>query len=54
MTIVDVARMAKMWPSSIGLVEHDKCGVGFFNMIEIARVLDVSLDYIAYGDSNGN
>jgi len=46
----DVARRVRCNPSTITLMERDLHGMSIFTFADIARVLDVSLDYLAYGD----
>jgi DNA-binding XRE family transcriptional regulator len=45
-----LAERAGVCQSVVAKLELDRRGCHFFNMIELARVLGVSLDYIAYGD----
>lgn len=44
-----MAQLVKCHPSTITHLEQDK-GVGIFVFIEVARMLETSLDYLAYGN----
>lgn len=47
--VKEVAYRAQVTGATVSHLELDQHGTSFFNIIEIARVLNVSLDYIAYG-----
>lgn len=51
MLIRDVAERARSNETTIQALETGKLATNMFTFIEIARVLDVSLDYLAHGEA---
>jgi len=45
-----LAQAARTTQSTIAKIESDKGHCHFFIMVEVARALGVSLDWLAYGD----
>lgn len=50
MRIIDLADRTRSNKGTIGQFERGEYSTNMFTFIEVAKVLDVSLDYLAYGD----
>jgi transcriptional regulator with XRE-family HTH domain len=48
--LVDLAEILRLQSETIRRVECDKGGCNMFTFIEIGRVLNVSLEYLAHGN----
>jgi DNA-binding XRE family transcriptional regulator len=48
-----LAILAKCHPHTVTALESDR-GINMFTFIEIARVLNVSIDYLVHGGNYGN
>jgi transcriptional regulator with XRE-family HTH domain len=49
LSTVALATLARIHHKNLNHIEADKHGTNFFTIIELARHLGVSIDYIAYG-----